>query len=234
MRKEEYERDKKTRSINSYITQIPIWKKDEAPWLAEADSMALQQSLRDLDKAYKNFFRSPGRVGFPRFKSKSGARQSYRTNSISIVDARHVKLPKLGSVRARITRPVRGRILSATVKKVPSGEYFVAVCCTDCPEPDMPQGDVEVMGIDAGIRCLMARSDGEVVASPRSLAKSEKRLGPRAEGGSPGRRRVRRGGPGSGSGWPASMRRLRTRGRTPSTRPRRKRCARAKPSPSRT
>jgi putative transposase len=65
MRKEEYERDKKTRSINSYITQIPIWKKDEAPWLAEADSMALQQSLRDLDKAYKNFFRSPGRVGFP-------------------------------------------------------------------------------------------------------------------------------------------------------------------------
>ena len=34
MRKEEYERDKKTRSINSYITQIPIWKKDEAPWLA--------------------------------------------------------------------------------------------------------------------------------------------------------------------------------------------------------
>ncbi|MDD6705324.1 MAG: IS200/IS605 family element RNA-guided endonuclease TnpB [Olsenella sp.] len=176
MRKEEYERDKKTRSINSYITQIPIWKKDEAPWLAEADSMALQQSLRDLDKAYKNFFRSPGRVGFPRFKSKSGARQSYRTNSISIVDARHVKLPKLGSVRARITRPVRGRILSATVKKVPSGEYFVAVCCTDCPEPDMPQGDVEVMGIDAGIRCLMARSDGKAVASPKSLTKSEKRL----------------------------------------------------------
>lgn len=54
---------------NSLIKLIPGWK-EEGPWLAEADAVALQQAVRDLDKAYKNFFRAPGKVGFPRFKSK--------------------------------------------------------------------------------------------------------------------------------------------------------------------
>ena len=54
---------------------IPKWKADpETAWLKEADSMALQQSLRDLGKAYGNFFRAPGKVGFPRFKSKRAMR----------------------------------------------------------------------------------------------------------------------------------------------------------------
>lgn len=52
-------------------------------WLAQVDSMALQQSIRDLDRAYKNFFRrvrEGGKPGFPKFKSRRHARQSYRTN----------------------------------------------------------------------------------------------------------------------------------------------------------
>lgn len=116
MRQEEYKQGKKSKGINHYITQIPTWKKTDSPWLAEVDSMALQQSLRDLDKAYKNFFRSPGKVGFPRFKSKHNHRQSYRTNVISVLDTKHIKLPKIGVVKARISRPIEGRILSATVK----------------------------------------------------------------------------------------------------------------------
>ena len=122
MRQEEYAAGGRTRGINSYITLIPQWKRSEAPWLSEVDSMALQQSLRDLDRGYKNFFRSPGKVGFPRFKSKHAGRKSYRTNSVTIVDGRHIKLPKLGLVKARVSRPVEGRILSATVKQVASGK----------------------------------------------------------------------------------------------------------------
>lgn len=176
MRKEEYAASGKIKNINSYIALIPKWKRSEAPWLSEVDSMALQQSLRDLDKAYKNFFRSPGKVGFPRFKSKHASRKSYHTNNITIVDSKHIKLPKLGLVKARISRPVEGRILSATVKQVASGKYYVTVCCTDVPVLQMPQGPVEVMGIDAGVHNLMVRSDGVKVANPKSLAKAERKL----------------------------------------------------------
>lgn len=176
MRKEEYATNGKTKSTNSYITLIPQWKKSEAPWLSEVDSMALQQSLRNLDGAYKNFFRNPNEVGFPKFKPKHASRKSYRTNRIAIINDKHVKLPKLGLVKARIGRPIEGRILSATVKQVASGKYYVTVCCADVPAPQMPQGSVEVMGIDAGVHDLMVRSDGVKVANPKSFAKAKRKL----------------------------------------------------------
>ena len=121
--------------------------------------------------------RAGGKPGYPRFESKRDARQSCRTSwGVSVPDARHVRLPKLGLVRARVSRPVEGRILSATVKRVPSGKYFCVLCCTDCPKPGIPEGRIEVLGVDVGIRCPMARSDGNAIANPRSLAGSEKRL----------------------------------------------------------
>ena len=160
------------RSVYGLQKMIPGWKKGEAPWLAEADSMALQQAVRDLGRAYDNFFRNlkSGRrrgrknpYGFPRFKSKRSARRSYRTNNfngnIAVIDAGHVKLPKLGLVKARVSRMPEGRIVSATVKRVPSGKYFVSLCC-----------------VDAGVHDLMTRSDGTRVANPKNLAKSERKL----------------------------------------------------------
>lgn len=176
MRQEEYKQNKKTNGINHYITQIPTWKKTDSPWLAEVDSMALQQSLRDLDKAYKNFFRSPGKIGFPRFKSKHNHRQSYRTNVISVLDTKHIKLPKVGVVKARISCPIEGRILSATVKQVPTGKYFVTVCCADVPSPSIPEGSIEMLGIDAGIHDIATCSNGTRLANPKNLAKSEAKL----------------------------------------------------------
>ena len=158
---------------------LPSWKA-ENPWLMEADSHALQQAVADLDRAYQNFFRrcrQGGRPGYPRFRSKRDARQSYRTSQgVSVPDARHVKLPKLGLVKARVSREIEGRVLSATVKQVPSGRYFVCLCCTDCPEPEAAPGAIAVLGIDAGVHDLMARSDGVKAASPRALARSERRL----------------------------------------------------------
>ena len=176
MRQEEYKQNKKTNGINHYITQIPTWKKTDSPWLAEVDSMALQQSLRDLDKAYKNFFRSPGKIGFPRFKSKHNHRQSYRTNVISVLDTKHIKLPKVGVVKARISCPIEGRILSATVKQVPTGKYFVTVCCADVPSPSIPEGSIEMLGIDAGIHDIATCSNGTRLANSKNLAKSEAKL----------------------------------------------------------
>ena len=176
MRQDEYAQTGKSKHINSYITQIPAWKKTDAPWLSEVDSMALQQSLRDLDKAYKNFFRAPSKVGFPKFKSKRARRRSYRTNSVKIIDAKHVKLPKLGTVKARVSRPVEGHVLSATVKQVPSGKYFVTICCADVPAVDAPTPTVEFLGIDAGIHDIATCSTGERLPNPRNLQRSERKL----------------------------------------------------------
>lgn len=148
MRRDEYARTGKSRHINSYITQIPAWKRADAPWLSEVDSMALQQSLRDLDKAFKNFFRAPGKVGFPKFKSKRAGRKSYRTNGVGIIDARHV----------------------------PSGKYYVAICCADVPATDAPAPTVGFLGVDAGIHDIATCSTGERLPNPKNLQRSERRL----------------------------------------------------------
>lgn len=176
IRQEEYAAGQKVKGINSYITLIPQWKKSEAPWLSEVDSIALQQSLRDLDKAYKNFFRNPDKVGFPKFKDKRSGRKSYRTSNVAIVDDKHVKLPKLGIVKARVSRDIEGRILSATVKQVPSGKYFVTICCTDVADPVVIQGETEMLGIDAGVHDIATCSNGVRLENPKYLAKSARRL----------------------------------------------------------
>lgn len=179
MRMKAYNRRGESISCYDSIKMITVWKK-AFPWLSEADAVALQQALRDLDKAYSNFFRNKGRVGFPKFKGKKDRHHSYRTQngggSISVPDTKHIKLPKLGLVKARISRPVEGRIVNATVKRTPSGKYFAVLCCTDCPQPQMPLGPVEVMGVDAGIKDIAVCSDGTRFANPRNLAKSEKKL----------------------------------------------------------
>ena len=80
-------------------------KREETAWLSEADSMALQESLRNLDRAFQNFFAK--RARYPRFKSKHSHNQSYRTrnqtNGIRIIDKR-IKLPKIGLVRIKQSR----------------------------------------------------------------------------------------------------------------------------------
>lgn len=179
VRKAAYEATGKSPSRWELDRMLPAWKA-EHPWLREADSHALQQAVRDLCAAYDHFFRrvrQGGKPGYPRFKSKSDPGQSFRTNwGVSVPDERHLRLPKLGAVRDRVSRPVEGRIVSATVKRAPSGKYFCVLSCTGCPEAPMAEGEVPVLGIDAGVRDLMVRSDDVRVASPRALAKAERRL----------------------------------------------------------
>ena len=158
---------------------LPTWKAENL-WLEEADSHALQQAVAALCRAYDNFFhrcRAGGAPGYPRFKSKRDTRQSYRTNwGVSVPDARHMKLPKLGLAKARISRPARGRIVSAAIKRVPSGKCFCVLSVADAPVAPLPEGAVPVMGVDAGVKDLATRSDGARIASPKALAKGERKL----------------------------------------------------------
>lgn len=179
VKKTAYSETGKSIATNDLIKMIPAWKRDpDTSWLAQADSMALQQSIRDLDRAYKNFFRrvrEGGKPGFPKFKSRRHARQSYRTNGGKVVDRKHIALPKLGTVRAKVSRPLQGRFMSVTVSLDAAGRYFATFLCTDVPSKDTTATDREV-GIDLGVKTLATLSDGTKIENPRGLERYERKL----------------------------------------------------------
>ena len=111
-------------------------------------------------------------------KNKKDNRKSYRSsytnNNIQVLE-KHIKLPKLGLVKCRVSKHVEGRILSATISQNPSGKYFVSVCCTDIESKSLASTG-EIVGIDLGIKDFAITSDGEVIENPKYLQKSEKKL----------------------------------------------------------
>lgn len=179
-RKERYETSKETLNYVVCSRKLTALKK-ELTWLKEVDSIPLQEELRNLDFAYQNFFRGlkqGKQIGYPTFKSKHNRSRSYRTKNhkaeIAIVGDK-VKLPKLGLVKCRISKEVKGRILSATVSQNPSGKYFVSICCTDVEiEPMEPTG--AVVGVDLGIKDLAITSDGQKFPNNKYLYASEDKL----------------------------------------------------------
>ena len=152
--------------------------KQKLEWLQEPDKCALQNALKYLDAAYKNFFRrvkNGEKPGFPKFKSKRNHRQSYKSNGSIRVFDNAVQLPKLGKVKCRISRKVEGRILSATVSQNPSGKYFVSLCCTDIEIEPLPSTGA-VVGIDMGLKAFAITSDGVEYPNHKYLSKSQKKL----------------------------------------------------------
>ncbi|WP_196037643.1 IS200/IS605 family element RNA-guided endonuclease TnpB [Anaerotruncus colihominis] len=179
-RKEVYEQSSKT--LNYYdcardMTQL----KKSLDWLHEVDATALQSSLRDLDTAFQNFFRrvkQGEKPGYPRFKSKRDHRKSYKSKcvgtNIKVLD-KAVQLPKLGKVQCRISKEVKGRILSATVSQNPSGKYFVALCCTDVEIEPLPSTGT-IVGLDMGLKSFAITSDGVEYPNHKFLTKSTRKL----------------------------------------------------------
>ena len=152
--------------------------KQKLEWLQEPDKCALQNALKYLDAAYKNFFRrvkNGEKPGFPKFKSKRNNRRSYTTNCNIKIFENAVQFPKLGRVKCRVSREVKGRILSATVSQNPSGKYFVSLCCTDVEIEPLPKTGV-VIGVDMGLKAFAITSDGAEYPNPRYLVKSQKKL----------------------------------------------------------
>lgn len=150
--------------------------KDELKWLTEVDSTALQSSLKDLDNAYKKFFKE--HAGYPKFKSKKDNRRSYRSKcvngNIEYLN-NHIKLPKLGLVKTKNKLAPQGRIVNATVSQEPSGEYYVSLCCVDIEIQPLPITN-DVVGIDLGIKEFCITSDGELVNNPKYLKNSLNKL----------------------------------------------------------
>lgn len=176
-----YKQDKSTMNYNNCSNDLKILKQ-ECIWLKEVDSVSLQSSLKDLDMAYQNFFRRAKqgniKAGFPKFKSKKQNQKSYKTkltnNNIQVL-CKQVKLPKLGLVKCKVSKQIRGRILNATISQNPSGKYFVSMGCTDVVIPQYESTGC-VIGIDLGIKEFAITSNGEMVSNPKYFVVSQKKL----------------------------------------------------------
>lgn len=170
-RKDAYEQEKKTLNYSDCSAMLTKLKK-ENEWLKEVDSTALQSTLKDLDSSYKKFFKE--KKGYPKFKSKKNPKQSYTCKMHIKVDGNRIKLPKLGWVAFAKSREVEGRILSATIRRNPSGKYFVSVLCETEMQP-LPERE-QTVGVDLGIKDFAILSTGEKVDNPKYYRKYEKQL----------------------------------------------------------
>ncbi|MFD6323367.1 RNA-guided endonuclease InsQ/TnpB family protein [Streptomyces sp. NPDC058442] len=162
-------------------------KTPERHWLGEVSAVVLQQALRDVEAAYRNFFasrtgeRKGPKLGAPRFKSRKDHRQAIRftTNARwKITPAGRLNLPKIGEVRVRWSRSLPCVPSSVTVIKDATGRYFASFVIDTDPDADlsrMPASD-RAVGIDLGLVHFAVLSDGTKTDSPRFLRRAEKKL----------------------------------------------------------
>ena len=174
MRNEAYQNGNKIGYSQTSTMLTELKKQDDFVFLKVVDSIALQQSLRDLDRGFVNFFQK--RARHPQFKSKHNRHQSYRTinqgDNIRIV-GKYIKLPKLGYVKVRQSMEV-GKINNVTIEHTPTGKYFAVLNVDFEPQPMLNQGGS--IGIDVGIKEFYSDSNENTVSNPKYLEKSMRKL----------------------------------------------------------
>ncbi|WP_252177343.1 transposase [Endozoicomonas sp. 4G] len=168
-------------------------------WLAEADSISLQQSVINLDKAFKNFFNEKLDARFPRFKSKHGKQSSYHCTSVSVGE-NWVKIPKCKPIKARIHREIVGKIKSITITKTPTGKFYASILVENGksePKSITNLKSDDIVGVDVGLTDIAITSDGVKTGNPRfiknaqrNLKRKQKKLS-RCKKGSKGRAKAR-------------------------------------------
>ncbi len=158
-------------------------KEEETKWLSEVSAVTLQQSLRNLNQAFTNFFE--GRAEYPSFKSKKGDQTArYVGTAFDIREEngkRKLRLSKMpGLINIRWSRELPSKPSSCTVTKNAAGQYHVCFVCTEevrrLPRVNGEGGDLEFVGVDLGIESLAVLSTGEKVGNPRWFENEQERL----------------------------------------------------------
>ena len=174
MRNEAYGNGRKIGYSQTSAMLTELKKCEDFAFLKVVDSIALQQSLRDLDRGFVNFFQK--RAAHPTFKNKHNRHQSYRTinqgGNIRIV-GRYIKLPKLGFVKIRQSMEV-GKINNVTIEHTPAGKYFAVLNVEFEPQPRQNNGGR--IGIDVGIKEFYSDSNGDAQPNPKYLEKTMRKL----------------------------------------------------------
>lgn len=145
-------------------------------WLKQFDSIALQQSVINLDKAFSNFFDPKLKARYPQFKRKHGKQSSYHCAGIKVLDGA-IKLPKMKPVEANIHREISGTVKSITVSLSRTGKFYASILVDDGQElPALPHTVNAITGIDLGLSHYAIQSNGRKIANPRFLQRAEKNL----------------------------------------------------------
>jgi putative transposase len=158
-------------------------KAPEQAWLGEVSAVVLQQALADLTMAYRNYFASrTGKrkgppVARPRFRSRKDHRQAIRFTRnarFRVLPNGKLRLPKIGDVPVRWSRPLPSEPSSVTVVKDSAGRYFASFVVETGPRT-LPAAQ-PVLGIDLGLGHFAVLSDGRKITAPRFLRRAEKLL----------------------------------------------------------
>lgn len=152
-------------------------------WLNEVPAVVLQQALADLNTAYRNFFSSVSgerkgpKIAPPRFRSRKDHRQSIRFTRnarFRVLPSGKLRLPKIGDVAVRWSRPLPSEPSSVTLIRDAAGRYFASFVVEVAGKP-LPPAD-RTVGIDLRLTHFAVLSDGRKVVSPRFLRRAEKKL----------------------------------------------------------
>ena len=181
-RKELYESELHTLNYSGCSKELTQLKK-EIDWLTEVDKFALQNSLKNLEIAYKNFFtdlkkpKKQRRFGFPKFKKKHEFKQSYKTNFTNnniAVRGKYLKLPKLGCIKFHKSQELDGTIVNVTVTCTKTGKYVASILCeTEVKKHSYVDKNI---GLDLGIKSYLVTSDLEEVKNPKHYRQSLRKL----------------------------------------------------------
>lgn len=179
-RKSEYESTGKASNAIEQHRQLNALKPTEFPWMYDVSKCAMQEALRDLDRAYQNFWRgleSGKRIGFPRFKSKKNGIGSFHLTGSIHAFKDSIQLPRLGLLRLKEHGyiPISGiKILSAICSER-VGRWFVSVSC-EMTVPDPQPATGKPLGVDLGIKTMATVSDSRKFENPKALSKAQKKM----------------------------------------------------------
>jgi putative transposase len=179
---QKYNLDKSTVSFGELGKQL-VNLKSEYEWIKDSHSKVLQQSIIDLDKAYKSFFKNG--YGFPKFKSKKDNKNSCRfpVDAISGINGNRITLIKqLKDIHfkcsindERFLNKNQDEIKSATLTKSKSGKYFLSILI-DKPTKTLAKATNDIIGIDLGIKDFIVDSNGKRYENIKIKRNNEKQL----------------------------------------------------------
>ncbi len=173
MQQERHKAGEKKLGYASLCKSLTEWKAQaETLGLSETPSQPLQQSLKNLERAYKNFFEK--RANLPVFKKKGQSDRFRYPQGIKIDQGNsRVYLPKLGWIRYRNSRDVLGKVKNATVSQS-CGKWLVSIQTEREVEPPLPHG--EAVGIDMGVARFVTLSDSTSIEPLNRFKKHQQRL----------------------------------------------------------
>ncbi len=180
-RRDAYRRQRRTLSYYDQIKDLTELRQSD-PEFRVVPATILRSALKRLNLAYKAFFRrikAGGKPGFPRFKAKDRY-DSFSFLVAPTISGRQILVPKLGYVRFREYRPIQGIPLDATIRRDPTGKWWVSIQCNtgEAPAKAIPKTHV---GVDVGLIHFATLSNGESVHNPRFFKKGEEVLAKRQQ-----------------------------------------------------